>query len=739
MALAETNRKQKVRRHRCHPGRRPAFEPLEGRVTPATLVVTTTADSGPGSLRAAITQADADTTPDTITFDPAARGTITLLSALPDLTGNITITGPGASALTVARSAAPETPDFRIFTVTSGATVSIGGLTIANGVPLVSDNNGGGIMNDGTLTVTDSTISGNSGGLQGGGIENRGTATITNSTISGNSGGADGGGGIENRGTATITNSTISGNSAISVGGGISNRGMLTVTDSTINGNMSSSGGGVFISLGSRMAVANSMLSGNSALAEGGGIANEGTLNAINTSLSANKAYDGGGIYISAFGTATITDSTLSGNSAGLQGGGIEIEFGTVTVTNSTLSGNSADIEGGGIENGGTATINDSTISGNSASSAGGVSNGRTLAVVGSIFSNTAGGNIVDEGSGVVNSMGHNLFTDSPAIALQPTDLTDTDPLLGPLADNGGPTQTMALLPGSPAIDAGVAVQGFTTDQRGIPRPQGVAPDIGAFESRGFALEAVQGSGQSAQVGAAFATPLVVSVTSPFGEPVVGGRVTFVTPTAGPSATISTASATIGPDGQASATATAAGQAGTYTVNATTAGAAPVALTLTNQALTPPVGPPPTVVGLHRLGFHRRPTTLVITFSAAMDPARATNLANYHLNRVVHPHGPRGGHLGRPIRLAAASYDPQAHAVDLFPAPRLPLRFTYRLTVVGTPPGGLTDTAGTFLAGSGPNQAGTDYVATFGRSALVLPPRTAAAAAHRPHAKAASK
>ena len=109
-------------------------------------------------------------------------------------------------------------------------------------------------------------------------------------------------------------------------------------------------------------------------------------------------------------------------------------------------------------------------------------------------------------------------------MALDPTDLINTDPLLGPLADNGGPTFTQALLPGSPAIDAGVAVAGVTTDQRGVPRPQGTAPDIGAFESRGFTLAVVSGDDQSAPAGSAFPAPLVVRVASPFGEPVAGGR-----------------------------------------------------------------------------------------------------------------------------------------------------------------------------------------------------------------------
>src|SRR5262249_26869582 len=158
-----------------------------------------------------------------------------------------------------------------------------------------------------------------------------------------------------------------------------------------------------------------------------------------------------------------------------------------------------------------------------------------------------------------------------------PTDLTDTDPLLGPLADHGGPTFTHALLPGSPALDAGVAVAGLTTDQRGVARPQGAGPDIGAFESRGFALAVVQGSGQVHPPGAPSPRALPGAVSSRFGEPVAGGRVRFSAPAGGPSATLSASVVPIGDDGRASVAATANGAAGAYAVTAAAAGAAPVA------------------------------------------------------------------------------------------------------------------------------------------------------------------
>jgi hypothetical protein len=107
-----------------------------------------TNDSGPGSLRSAIIQADIDATQDTIDFAPALTGTITLLSALPDLTGDTILSGPGVSALTVARSAASGTPQFRIFTVDAGAQVTISGLTITGGQTIDA---GGGILNSGRL------------------------------------------------------------------------------------------------------------------------------------------------------------------------------------------------------------------------------------------------------------------------------------------------------------------------------------------------------------------------------------------------------------------------------------------------------------------------------------------------------------------------------------------------------------------------------------------------------------
>ena len=165
-----------------------------------------------------------------------------------------------------------------------------------------------------------------------------------------------------------------------------------------------------------------------------------------------------------------------------------------------------------------------------------------------------------------------------------------TNPVLAPLGNYGGPTQTMAELPGSPAIDAGsnaLIPTGVTTDQRGTGYPRIVngAVDIGAFESSGFTIAVTSGSGQTA--GAVFPDPLVATVTANNTiEPVAGGLVTFTPPASGPSAMISGSPAVISASGTASVTAANNGFAGSYIVSATANGA-PVAasFSLTNLPL----------------------------------------------------------------------------------------------------------------------------------------------------------
>ena len=332
---------------------------------PSNPIVTTTADNGAGSLRQAILDACPGST---ITF--SVSGTITLNSTLPPINNDLTIDGTGRSIIVSGNNSV------QVMIVNSGKALTLLNLTIANGK---CGCRGGGIVNFGTLTVTNSTFSGNSvgngdGGADGGGIENDGgTVNVTNSTFTGNS--AYGGGGIENRaGTVNVTNSTFSDNNA-RLGGGIYNRS-----------------------------------------------------------------------------TANVTNSTFSGNSADpLFGGGI-LTSGTLNFANTIIANSSSGVD---------------------------------CANLGTIGTNK--NNLVMDGSC------------SPALS--------GDPKLGPLQNNGGPTQTMALLAGSPALNAGdnCVVQNpgclttpLTTDQRGagFPRKFGSQVDIGAFEVQcSTILAAISGGG----------------------------------------------------------------------------------------------------------------------------------------------------------------------------------------------------------------------------------------------------
>jgi hypothetical protein len=198
---------------------------------------------------------------------------------------------------------------------------------------------------------------------------------------------------------------------------------------------------------------------------------------------------------------------------------------------------------------------------------------------------------------GTVSSLGYNLIGNSSGgSGFAAADLLDVNPLLGPLQNNGGPTETMALLPGSLAIGAGsvaLAVDAngnpLTADQRGSARIVNGAVDIGAFESRGFTITVASGNNQQTAVNTAFAEPLVVMVTSPYGEPVAGGAVTYIAPNGGPSATFGFRLGGFGPptaiidaSGQASIAAAANGIPGSYTVSASARGAAGTSFDLTN-------------------------------------------------------------------------------------------------------------------------------------------------------------
>ena len=555
-------------------------EALEDRHLLTTFVVTDLNDNllanlegdAQFSLREAIHAANTDTSvdgsepgggADEIVFSEGLTGTIILSGTRLEIFDSLTITGPGAELLTI--NGNNESQIF--FTIGDSTDVTLSGMTLTGG----NGDNGGAIENDtATLTVIESTISGNSAAVDGGGLRNaRGTLTVTGSTISGNTAGDDGGGLDTFYGAVTVTNSTISGNTANDGGGLTHYFGTVTVTGSTISGNTANVAGGGMGGNGTLTAT-NSTISGNSAQF-GGGLFNEGGgLTVTDSTISGNLASgDGGGLY-NHFGGLTVTGSTISGNTAGNDGGGLSNYYGTVAVTNTTISDNSANSRGGGLanfdgESEATLTITDSTISGNSASLGGGLINLATLMVTGSTISGnsasvnggglnnfdgtvtvtntTISGNLSDvdgdnsgTGGGVwtfddqitftrlFNTIvAGNLMGDMPSdLAEKNVDADSANNLIGDplsagglsegilgnlvgngsgnllpldqivdpsLADNGGPTLTHALAPGSRAIDAGDNTFATTlSDQRGAPfaRVAGASVDIGAYELQDF-------------------------------------------------------------------------------------------------------------------------------------------------------------------------------------------------------------------------------------------------------------
>jgi hypothetical protein len=234
--------------------------------------VTNTNDSGAGSLRQAITDSNAsDSSADTITF--GVTGTITLNSGLPAINssgGALTITGPGETLLTINGNQG----DFSIFSVDSGGNLSISGVTVS-GAHFTSGYGGGGFYNNGTLSVSNSTISNNfSSGNGGGGFynDNGGTLSISNSTITKNSteGAGSGGGAIFSFGTLTINNSNISRNSA-PLAGAISSYASLSILGSSLDENIATThDSGALRTTNGTATISNSSFTNNSALTNGG-------------------------------------------------------------------------------------------------------------------------------------------------------------------------------------------------------------------------------------------------------------------------------------------------------------------------------------------------------------------------------------------------------------------------------------------------------------------------------------
>lgn len=420
-------------------------------------IVTSTNDSGPGSLRQAISDAASD---DLISFAPNVTGTITLTSGQLVISTSLTLDGPGAGTLTVSGNFKS-----RVFNVLTGISVTLSGVSIGGGSISDYPTNGGGIKNSGTLTLTKVLVAGNgvssSFGPSGGGIYNEGTLTVIESSVSGNLayGPCGGGGpvcgngaGIANTagGVATIVSTTLSDNL---YGGGIYNEGRLDLINSVVRGGT----GGI------------------------GGIYNSGALSILNSSVTGNDGYGyhSGGIGgILNVGTMTVTNSTVSGNTTTGQMGFVAgiLNLGRLTAHNVTVGGNSSNGPSGGWPAG----IANHNFSG--------PANSNVLTLSAAIVANNLVSGTVYNCDGPVVSSGHNLSDDASCSFTAAGDISNTDARLAPLGYYGGPTLTQIPLPNSPAIDAGDNATCPPFDQRGISRPidgnrDGNADcDIGAVE-----------------------------------------------------------------------------------------------------------------------------------------------------------------------------------------------------------------------------------------------------------------
>lgn len=451
--------------------------------------------AGTCTLRAAIMQANRSSGAGATIILPAGAPyvlTIPAAGANGEENGDLNLTNPasGNPFVSIVGDGASTTiidanQIDRAFTVSGNRSASISGVTIRNGY---TSGGGAGILNSGSLAVSHCTLSQNSSN-DGGGIFNVGSLGVSDSTFSQNDGD-----GIYNSGGMIVERSTFSMNYSAfgDSGGGIFNLGTSTVSNSAFYGNIADFG-------------------------NGGGIGNQGNLTVSDTTFSANYAPNGGAIFntgiIGFAGTTTIVRSTLSGNRAD-NGGGVW-NGSNLVVVNSTISQNDADNDGGGIYNtvGETLTAANANVYSTSivfngadadadpnGGSGGGVFNNDASGSVFNLRNTLVAGNIVsgapvyDDCTGTLHSYGRNLFWNLPGctvvIASGGWGYLFNLNTFGPLQNNGGPTQTVALLPGNRAIDFGDPVSGcidynsqpIPTDQRGYARVVGTHCDVGAYE-----------------------------------------------------------------------------------------------------------------------------------------------------------------------------------------------------------------------------------------------------------------
>jgi predicted outer membrane repeat protein len=409
-------------------------------LSPTTHVVTNNNDNGAGSLRQAIFDARGPDG-DTITFSSNVVGTIILTNGEFAFGNGLNINGPGANVLVVSGNNMS-----RVFHPTGGP-VNISGLSVWNG----------------RVVGTNEPVGQNGENVRGGGVLNEGNLTLTSCILSNNTA-LGGQGGSQDQ-------SGLSGNGGNGFGGGVCNLGTLSLAQCTLIANAGIGGQGGPVTDG--------QFPGTGGQGWGGGLYTEGPVSLSRCTVSGNNG----------------TAGTGPGGPGGGVGGGLystaSLNLTNCTVASNTASGSSFD-SGGGIANFGSLIIRNCTVAGNHATSDGGLTGGGDLG--NTILAGNTGSPSPDT-SGTVTSSDYNLLQNTNGCSFTGStthSITGVDPKLGPLQDNGGPTFTMALLAGSPALDRGKSF-GVTTDQRGAPRPfnfgavSGALPgdgsDIGAFEA----------------------------------------------------------------------------------------------------------------------------------------------------------------------------------------------------------------------------------------------------------------
>ena len=493
-----------------------------------TVAVTNCEDSGAGSLRDAFLNA---VTGDVIDLGSLDCSVISLSTGLSTSVDELTLLGPGADELAIDGANAS-----RVIEHLGYGMLTIDGLTIRNGSYVYSGPGmygglapGACILSRSSVTITGSVIdhcSASGWSVFGGAINVLGALYMTDSTVSGTTATAD-----ATEISATSYGGAIYAAAAYLTGSVVDGADITVSTTSAFGGFL---GGGIFGFYG--MVLDHSRVSGVTAhvsaakiaYAKGGGIASPNTIILTSSTVSGNSvhgtpgigasgqyvytsAIGGGGVYIMAIPrgatpASSITDSTISGNSAICDGDAGQYTVGgggglgtwatkRLTITNSTISGNTSSLPGGGLytRHGGSLGLANSTITDNQAPDAAGIADNGTesgyadLEITSSIIAGNhlPGGAPLAEIVTVHSITGSNDLIASANVAL-PGDTLGGDPMLAPLADNGGPTMTHALLTGSPTIDAGSNPDALTSDQRGdgYLRVYGAAADIGAFESQ---------------------------------------------------------------------------------------------------------------------------------------------------------------------------------------------------------------------------------------------------------------